>query len=220
MLTLSNRNQILSRSRHPASRDTRTSLCVVGAVLALLLIATRGQHFATLHSLPGASWAVFFLAGVYLRPVWVLPALLAFVWGLDFTPHLLSGASLAEIMNGGQAFCLTPAYVFLLPAYAALWFAGRWYAGRHRFAWQTLLPLLAATFAGAAVCELFSSGGFYFFSGRFAEPTLAEFVGRLVTYFPRYLQSLAFYVGIAAVVHALFGLVRGANTSDKVTAAR
>jgi len=199
MLTLSNRNQVL-----------------IGAVLVLLLIATRGQHFDTLHSLPGASWAVFFLAGVYLRPLWILPALLAFVWGLDFTPHLLSNASLAEIVSGGQAFCLTPAYFFLLPAYAALWFAGRWYAERHRFAWRTLLPLTATAFAGAAVCELFSSGGFYFFSGRFAEPTLAEFAGRLVTYFPRYLQSLAFYVGIAAVVHALFELARGANTTHKV----
>lgn len=202
MLTLSNRNQIL-----------------IGAVLALLLIATRGQHFATLHNLPGASWAVFFLAGIYLRPMWILPALLAFVWGLDFAPHLLSGASLAEIVNGGRAFCLTPAYVFLLPAYGALWFAGRWYAHQYRFEWRTLLPLGAAALAGAAVCELFSSGGFYFFSGRFAEPTLAEFAGRLVTYFPRYLQSMAFYVGIAAVVHALFGLVRGAHT-HKITTAR
>lgn len=203
MPTLSNRNQIL-----------------IGTVLALLLIATRGQHFATLHSLPGASWAMFFLAGVYLRPVWILPAMLAFVWGLDFTPYLLSGASLAEIVNGGQAFCLTPAYFFLLPAYSALWFTGRWYAGQYRFEWRTLLPLGAAALIGAAVCGLFSSGGFYFFSGRFAEPTFAEFAGRLVTYLPRYLQSLAFYVGIAAVVHALFGLARGANTTHEVTAAR
>jgi hypothetical protein len=203
MLTLSKRNQIL-----------------IGAVLALLLIATRGQHFATLHSLPGASWAVFFLAGVYLRPVWVLPAMLAFVWGLDFTPHLLGGAGLAEIVSGGQAFCLTPAYFFLSPAYVALWFAGRWYARRHRFEWRTLLPLGTAALAGAAACELFSSGGFYFFSGRFAEPTLAEFATRLMTYFPRYLQSLAFYVSIAAAVHALFGLARGVNTTHKVTATR
>lgn len=203
MLTLSTRNQAL-----------------IGAVLTLLLIATRGQHFATLHSLPGASWAAFFLAGVYLRPVWVLPAMLTFVWGLDFAPHLLSGASLTEIVRGSQAFCLTPAYVFLLPAYGALWFAGRWYAGRYRFEWRTLAPLGAATLLGAAICELLSSGGFYFFSGRFAEPSLAEFAARLVTYFPRYLQSLAFYVGITAVVHALFGLARGANTTRKITAAR
>lgn len=201
MLTLSTRNQIL-----------------IGAVLALLLIATRGQHFATSLQLPGASWAVFFLAGIYLCPVWVLPAMLAFVWGLDFTPHLLSGSSLAEIVNGGQAFCLTPAYVFLLPAYAALWLAGRWYAGQHSVAWRTLLPLGAAALAGAAVCELVSSGGFYFFSGRFNDPTLAEFGARLVKYFPGYLQSLAFYVGIAAVVHALFGLTSSVHT-HKITAA-
>jgi hypothetical protein len=191
MLTLSTRNQIF-----------------VGLVLAAALALTRGQHFATLHSLPGASWAVFLLAGVYLRPAWVLPALLAFVWGVDFFPHLLGGASLPEIVGGGKAFCLTPAYFFLLPAYGALWLAGRWYAVRHQFAWATLAPLAAAVLAGAAVCELFSSGGFYFFSGRFNEPTLAEFGTRLAKYFPSYLGSLTFYVGIAAAVHVLLVLAR------------
>ncbi|GAB4353466.1 MAG: hypothetical protein Kow006_18620 [Gammaproteobacteria bacterium] len=191
----------------------------VGALLALLLIATRGQHFSTLDQLPGASWAVFFLAGVYLRPVWILPAFLALAWGLDFTPHLLAGASLTEIASGGRAFCLTPAYLFLLPAYASLWLAGRWYAGRHRFAWGTLLPLGGSALAGALACELFSSGGFYLFSGRFADPSLAEFGARLATYFPAYLQSLAFYLGLAVVVHTLFGLARGEGAAQRTGAA-
>ncbi len=192
MLTLSTRNQLM-----------------IGIALALLIVATRGQHFATLQSLPGASWAVFFLAGVYLRPVWVLPGLLALTWLLDFAAFTWGGAS---------GFCLTPAYVFLLPAYSALWFAGRWYAGQHRFEWPTLLPLAIGMLAGAAVCELFSSGGFYFFSGRFAEPTFAEFGTRLVKYFPGDLQSLVFYVGIAAVVHTLLGLARGAFIQRNATA--
>lgn len=198
MLTLSNRTQIL-----------------IGTVLTLLLIATRGQHFATLHDLPGASWSVFFLAGVYLRPRWPLPALLACVWGLDFTPHLLSGASLAEIANGDTAYCLTPAYLFLVPAYTALWSAGRWYARRYRFEWRTLLPVTAAAVLGAAVCELFSDGGFYFYSGRFAEPTFAGFAGQVATYFPGYLQSLALYVGLATVAHALFGLTHAVATMHR-----
>lgn len=201
MLTLSGRNQL-----------------VIGIALAALMAATRGQHFATLHSLPGASWAVFFLAAVYLRPAWTFPALFAFVWGLDFAPHLLSGASLAEILNGGKAFCLTPAYFFLLPAYGALWLAGRWYAAHHRFAWATLVPLAAAVLAGAAACELFSSGGFYFFSGRFAEPTLIEFGARLAKYFPSYLGSLAFYVGIAAAVHTLLVLARSGGLARDLKA--
>ncbi|OGI42131.1 MAG: hypothetical protein A2150_07430 [Candidatus Muproteobacteria bacterium RBG_16_64_11] len=191
MLTLSTRHQ-----------------AAIGLGLAALLIVTRGQHFASLHSLPGASWAVFFLAGIYLRPLWALPALLGLAWLLDFAAFTWGGAS---------GFCLTPAYVFLLPAYSALWFAGRWYARRHCFTWRTLLPLGAAMLAGAAVCELFSSGGFYFFSGRFAEPNLAEFGVRLVKYFPSYLQSVGFYVGIAAVIHALFGLAHGATRARNAT---
>lgn len=180
----------------------------IGLGLAALLIATRGQHFATLHSLPGATWAVFFLAGTYLRPLWALPALLALTWALDFAAFTWGGAS---------GFCLTPAYVFLLPAYTSLWLAGRWYATRYRFAWVTLAPLAVAAVIGAAVCELFSSGGFYFFSGRFAEPTFAEFGARLAKYFPSYLQSVGFYVGIAAVVHALFGLAHGATRDRNAT---
>ena len=52
--------------------------------------------------------------------------------------------------------------------------------------------------------ELFSSGGFYFFSGRF-EPNLAEFGARIARYFPSSLATLAFYVAVAAIVHAAFG---------------
>lgn len=188
MLTLASRHQLL-----------------IAALLLLLVVATRGHHFATLVSLPGASWAAFFLAGVYLRSPWALPGLLALTWGLDFAAYTWGGAS---------GFCLTPAYLFLLPAYASLWLAGRWYARQHSFEWRTLLPLAAALLAGATLCELFSSGGFYFFSGRFAEPTLAEFGVRLVKYFPGYLQSLAFYVGIAAGLHALIGLARTTRTDN------
>lgn len=202
MLTLTNRHQLM-----------------IATMLALLIITTRNEHFVTLHTLPAASWAAFFLAGVYLRPLWVLPAMLAFVWGVDFFPHLASGASLAEIVSGGQAFCLTPAYFFLVPAYGALWFAGRWYAGQHRFQWRTLLPLVGAALAGVALCELFSSGGFYFFSGRFAETTLVEFGSRLARFFPASFQAFAFYLVSAAAVHALFGVTRGATGTRKPTAA-
>ena len=180
MLTLSVRNQI-----------------IIGSVLALLMMATRGQHFSTLELLPGASWAVFFLAGFYLRSNWSLPGFLALTWLLDFA---------AFTWGGSSGFCLTRAYVFLLPAYGALWLSGRWYAAQYRFEWQTLMPLVFAVVAGSIVCELFSSGGFYFFSGRFVDTTFAEFGTRLVTYYPSYLQSLAFYVAIAALLHAIFTL--------------
>jgi len=170
----------------------------VGLALAALMAATRSHHFATVLHLPDASWAVFFLAGVYLRPLWTLPALIA-------EPALVDHA--AVTWGGVSSFCINPAYGFLLPAYGSLWLAGRWYAARHRFQLPTLVPLAAGVFIAVATCELFSSGGFYFFSGRFV-PGLTEFGTRLARYFPLSLAAMAFYVLLAAIVHAALGAVQ------------
>lgn len=186
MLSLSARNQF-----------------IIGSILTLLIIATGGHHFATLNHLPSASWASFFLAGIYLGSLSVLAVLFALAWILDYTAITFGGVS---------SFCVSPAYVFLLPAYGSLWLAGRWYADRHRFAWRNLVPLVGAMLAGAVFCELFSSGGFYFFSGRFAETSISEFGSRLLRFFPPYLQSLGFYVGGAAISHVL--IILGQGTPD------
>ncbi len=177
------------------------SALAIGLSLALLMAATRSHHFATTLHLPDASWATFFLAGFYLRPLWVFPALIALAGMSDYVAIAWFGVS---------DFCASPAYGFLLPAYGALWLAGRWYAGRHRFALSTLIPLAGSVVIGAAVCELISSGGFYFFSGRFAKTSLVELGLRLAKYFPPSLVSLAFWMGIAIVVHIVFTLA-GSN---------
>lgn len=183
--------------------DRHTALITLA--LALCMAATRSDHFAGELHLPDASAAVFFLAGVYLRPMWMLPALLVEAAFID---------CLAIAVGGVSSFCISPAYGFLLPAYGALWLAGRWYAVRHRLAFSTLLPLAASVLIGGLVSELFSSGGFYFFSGRF-EPNLAEFGARIARYFPSSLATLAFYVAIAAIVHAAFGAVRLSAARDR-----
>ncbi len=175
------------------------SALAIGLALAALMAATRSHHFATALHLPDASWAVFFLAGFYLRPWWVFPALLALAGTSDY---------LAINVFSVSDFCVSPAYGFLLPAYGSLWLAGRWFAGRYRFARSALAPLVASVLAGAIFCELFSSGGFYFFSGRFAETSLAEFGARLVRYVPPSLAGMAFYVLLAAIVHAALGAIR------------
>ena len=183
MLTLSKTNQVL-----------------IGVVLTILLVATRGHHFASMINLPSATLAVFFLAGVYLRPTWALPVLLALCAGLDYA---------AITFGGVNNFCVTPAYGFLLPAYGVMWLAGRWLAKRYSFNWATMLLLTISLAVSAALSELFSSGGFYFFGDRYASPTLAEFGPRLVKYFPHQLEGLAFWMGVAVVVHVAFVLVRG-----------
>ena len=62
----------------------------------------------------------------------------------------------------------------------------------------------------------FSSGGFYYFSGKYAEPTLVEFGQRSAKYFPSSLGTLLFYVGVALLVHVVFKLV---SQNAKLTSA-
>lgn len=191
MLTLSTRNQI-----------------AIGLLLAALMIATRSHHFATVHNLADASWAVFFLAGFYLRSVRVLSGFFALGWRLDVA---------ATTWGGISDFCMTPAYLFMLPAYASLWLAGRWFAERYRFSWNTVIPLFFSASAGLTLCELFSAGGFYFFSGRIAEASFAEFGEQLLKYFPMYIETFVFYTAIAIVIHVLFTVVQQLNSRNTTT---
>lgn len=179
---------------------TRNHLIGIGLILAALMAVTRGHHFASIEHLPSASWAIFFLAGFYLRRAWVFAALLLEAALLDFA---------AVTWGGVSSFCVTPAYAFLLPAYGSLWLAGRWFAQRYELRWKALLPFGGSLFAGATACELLSSGGFYFFGGRYPDPTLAEFGMRLWKYFPQMLQSFGFWIGIAVVAHLAFAFAAG-----------
>jgi len=179
----------------------------LGLGLALLMLATRGHHFASLENLPSASWSVFFLAGFYLRSKWVFPALMVEAVLLDF---------IAVGFQGVSDFCVSAAYPMLLPAYGALWLGGQWFARRYRPQLSSLLPLVLSVLVASSLCQLISSGSFYFFSGRFTDPTLAEFGQRLLRYGPGSLQAMAFYIGTAALLHAATAASLGMKTAGKI----
>ena len=177
------------------------SALAIGLTLALLMAATRSHHFAATLHLPDASWAVFFLAGFYLRPLWMFPALIALAGVSDYV---------AIAGFGVNDFCASPAYGFLLPAYGALWLAGRWYAGRHRFAFSTSDPAggQCGHWRGGVRTHLERRLLFLLRTVCGNEPRRARLaVGK---YFPPSLESLAFWMGIAIVVHIVFTLA-GSN---------
>ncbi len=179
---------------------TRNARIVVLLSLTLLMLATRGHHDFTPVHLPDASWAIFFLAGLYLPWRWAFAALFLLAAGIDYV---------AITWGGVSSFCVTGAYGFLVPAYGALWFAGRIYSRGEDLTRRDLLPLALYALMGTLACELLSSGGFYFFSGRYVDPTLGEFAGRLAKYLPGSLRVVALYLGLAALVHGLFSQLRG-----------
>lgn len=180
-----------------------------GIALALLMIATRGHHVASIGVLPSASWAVFFLAGLWLRPWWGFAALFALSTALDF-----------GLLNGGQVdpWCVSPSYWVLLPAYGSLWLAGRLQSRWQALSLAGVARLVAVLAVVTLVAYVFSGGGFYFLSGRYAVATFGGFVERIVHYYPQRLGVLAGYVGVGVALLAMLRLARARGPADKAAA--
>ena len=163
--------------------------------IAAVMAATRLNHFGPI---PDASWAMFLVAGYYLRGQvrWAFPALMVVAVAVDWFVITSSG------LDFWSHYCVSPGYWFLLPAHFSLWAAG---AAVARFDTRpganTLVLLVAAVVAGTALCHLFAQGGFYWFSDSVANPTVAGWAKNYSDWFLPYLRTTGIYVGLAAVVH-------------------
>ncbi len=174
------------------------------ALLAGIMLATRFHHFGSVTHLPDASLAVFFLAGFYLRRAVYMVPLMGLAGGIDY---------LATQHMGVSDYCMSPAYGFLIPTYAAMWFGGRWYSDRHTMTITSLAPLALALLISASVAFLISNGSFYLFSGRFPDMSWGEYAGRVSIYYLPYMSAAIFYVALAALAH--IGVMRISATPGK-----
>lgn len=167
------------------------------ALLAALMAATRLHHFA---ALPDASWAVFFLAGFYLRGSlrWAFPALMALAVAVDYA--VIAGQGL----DFWSHYCVSPAYWFLLPAHLSLTLGGAWLGKHHRDLGARGLGLLAGSaFVSTSMCYLISNGSFYWLGAAVAEPSLAGWMKNLSDWYLPYLRTTGLYLGVAAAIHAV-----------------
>jgi len=171
---------------------SRRQQFVIGLTLAGVMAATRFNHFGSPLNLPDASLAMFFLAGLYLsRPIW-FPVFIVEAGLMDW----------ASIAGGISGWCVTSAYGFLIPAYAALWFAGRWYRRHARMQWRALMPLFPALGLSIVAAFAISNASFYLFSGYFAELDWSDYLRGVIRYFPAYAGYTLVYASVAACVHA------------------
>ncbi|WP_133478979.1 hypothetical protein [Cognatilysobacter segetis] len=173
-------------------------------LLAALMAATRINHFAPV---PDASWAVFFLGGLYLSTWtrWAFPLLMVLAVGVDYLVISRSGVSF------WQHYCVSAAYWFLVPAYFSMWAGGMWLRrGGIANDVRTLGRAAVALVASVAVCQLIAQGSFYWVSASVSAPSVAGWWQNYTQWLLPYMQTAAMYVAGAALVHvAATSLARG-----------
>ena len=163
--------------------------------LIALMGVTRVHHFGDAFSLPDASLAVFFLAGLFFNARAFFIALLAEAALLDYVAisHL-----------GVSDFCISPAYVFLIPTYFAMWLGGHLSAKLTSMQGTELtlsISAMATLLTSITAAFLLSNGSFYWLSGKFSQTDFAQYAERVSHYYPPYAGYALMYViaGFAAV---------------------
>jgi hypothetical protein len=175
------------------------------------MVLTRFGHFGELSRLPDASWAVFFLGGLLLRDARAFAAFFGLAWVID----------LASFASGTPVDCFSLAYLFLVPAYGVLWFAGTRAASGLRSQGATagarasrttaVATLSLALALGVGAAFVVSNAGFWAFGAGFGPLSAGEYAARVARYLPGYLLATALYVALAlgaqAVASRAFGRV-------------
>jgi len=186
-----------TQNAYKPHQQSNTTQWLIAGLLFAILIFTRADFVSHIQD---ASWAVFFLVGFYLRNFLGLPILMLLAIAVDFAVIAARG--------GHQDYYLTPSYLFIIPAYSALWFAGRYVANKYSESIKGLFTFIGIAVLGIVTCDLISSGGFYWMSTSFVELSMTEFMNRFVDFMPSVLKVNMLYLGIAALIHMAFTQAR------------
>jgi hypothetical protein len=164
--------------------------------LIALMVLTRFHHFGDVLHLPDASLAIFFFAGFYRKKA-LFPFLLVLAGLIDTI----------AIANGTSSWCVSPAYVFLIPTYAVMWLAGRCCSTFKSTKMAELATQLGVAMLATSIAFAISNGSFYLFSGRYPDLSWGQYFARIAQYYPPYVSSALLYTvlgyGIMMLVKSL-----------------
>ena len=151
--------------------------------LITLMVLTRFHHFGDVLHRPDASLAVFFFAGFYRKKAF-LGFLLALAALIDYI----------AIKNGTSSWCVSPAYVFLIPTYAVMWFAGRYCSKFKSMKITELTMQFGLLILAASAAFAISNGSFYLLSGRYDGFGWVQYGLRIAQYYLPYVGYTLGYV--------------------------
>lgn len=172
--------------------------------LIATMVLTRFHHFGDVLHLPDASLAVFFFAGFYRKKA-LFPFLLLLAGLIDYI----------AIANGTSAWCVSPAYAFLIPTYAAMWLAGRYCSKFKALNVSELAVSVGLMTLAASIAFVVSNGSFYLFSGRYPDLSWAQYIARIAQYYPPYVGSAMVYGLVGYLIIKLFKSIPDVQATHK-----
>jgi len=178
---------------------------IIATILIVFLVLTRFEYLPYLQD---ATWAVFFVLGFYLRSYFVFVIFILAVFCIDFTQIAARG--------GHQDFFLAPSYLFIIPAYFCLWFAGRTFAKYYSENLKGLMTFLLTAISGIILCQLISSGGYYWMSLNVIDLSFKDFVYRTFEYLPLALKINLQYLALFAILHLAIKKLHTLSGSESV----
>jgi hypothetical protein len=170
-----------------------TNALVIAIGLLFITIVTRGSHFGNAALLPDATLAALFLGGILLRRVGWLALLLAAAF--------LSDAWAVNFQNV-SSFCITPAYLGLIPSYSLAWLGGRLLQSSGNF--FSIARFTVAGFISASLAFCLSNVFWYLFSGYFGQMEVTQFAAAVSKYYLSYVGYTLLYLAFAWAMRHLY----------------
>lgn len=180
-----------------------TSSYKILLALSLVLAITRGKLQIYSIFFPDASWAIFFLAGLWLNNTGHKAFILLIIQAvlIDYLVITSHGT------NFFDHYCMSPAYIFLVPSYFCLWLGGKWLASRSTglgVSFATLGYAAIAMSASEGLCYILTNGSFYWLSSHVPQPrNFPAWVTNLGEWYLPFLVGTAQYVAIGLFLHVL-----------------
>jgi hypothetical protein len=165
--------------------------------LITLMALTRVHHFGSAFLLPDASLAVFFLAGMWWNRSAFLGLLLIEAGVVDY---------LAINQFDVSDWCMSPAYVGLIPTYATLWLAGHYCKKYNALDRSEMIFTMAGALLAISAAFVISNGTFFLFSGRYNDLSWLDYAARVAQYYPSYVLAAMIYVALGLAMAKIIKL--------------
>jgi hypothetical protein len=113
-------------------------------------------------------------------------------------------------------WCMSPAYLFLMPTYALLWFAGRYCSRFKTLNGVEFLYSVGLAIAASSGAFVVSNGSFYLFSGRYADLSVLHYAASVGQYYLPYLSSALLYTVLGLAVLKVASIVPALTIKTKL----